>query len=127
MPFSEILTQQLPVVVVRFSDEEPDAKAFEAHLQRMYQLYASHHNIVVVFDTRKARYLSSENRIRQGKWLKEHHSMVAAALKGAAYVASGAMAQMILKGIFLIQKPDWPHKVFTDYDKAIEWAESMKG
>jgi len=117
---TEILTEELPIVIVRVVGS-PSKAQFEAHLARMHALYSTHKNIGVIFDGREAKYMSSENRILQGQWLKTHHDLVAGSLHCAAYVAPNLMGEIILKGIFLLQQPSWPNKIFSSFAKAKEW------
>ncbi len=125
MKYASIDESALPLITIRFAGFEPNVEQFEAYLADMEAMYARNKTFAIVFDATDAKYLNSDLRILQGKWLKAHKETIRQKCLGHAYVVPTAMLQFLLKAIFLVQPPFVPHKVCSSAEDAHAWAEGM--
>ena len=126
MKFVSIDKGRFPVVVVKMHHSTPSQEEFDYYLAQMEKIYSDHSGLIVIYDTEKLRYLESKYRIQLGKWLKTNQELISHAVKGAGYVMNNPIASMMLKGIFMIQTPKWPHKVLPNFEAALHWAENFQ-
>ncbi len=123
MKYVAIDKSKFPVIALQFGNFEPSAQQFEEYLDEMQKLYESEEKYVIIFDSSKSQYLSTENRIKQGVWMKKNDALTKEKVLGLAFVVPSIMIRMLLNAIFLIQKPSVDYKVCTKMEEAVEWAE----
>ncbi len=125
MKFCEIETEKYPLIYVTFNSENPTEEDVDQYLTDMTKIYQTYKNIVVIYISDKIRYMIASNRIKIGNWLKENAHTIKNSALGVAYVSKNILVSMVLKGIFLIKKPDWPNKICSTIAEAEKWAESL--
>lgn len=122
MKFVDIDRSQAPVLVYKFSSKDPSDQEFEAYLKDLVNDWKSYSGSVIINDLSEAKYLSSENRIKVGKVMKDNEEMMTQSVKALVYVMPSVILNMLLKGIFAIKKPPVEVKIVKTREEAIRWA-----
>ena len=124
MKFVEIDKSNEPVVVYEFSSKDPTPQEFDAYIKDLTEDIHNLSGAVVVNDLSNAKYLSSENRIKAGKVIKDNESVVKQNIVAIVYVMPSVVLNMLLKGIFAIKKPPVEVKIVKTRAEAMQWASS---
>lgn len=125
MHYVEITKPEPQIIVVTVQKPEPTIEEFQDYLNRMLKVYQKHQDIVVIYDTSKSKFLKADFRIKLGLWLKKHRELINQTVYGVAYVFDTPITMMMMKGVFLVQKPIWRNKVFSKKQKALDWAHQL--
>lgn len=122
MKFVEIDRSQAPILVYKFSSKDPTDQEFEAYLKDLVNDWKSNSGAVIISDLSEAKYLSSENRIKVGKVMKDNEEMIKANVRAIVYVMPSVVLNMLLKGIFAIKKPPVEVKIVKTREEALNWS-----
>lgn len=125
MKVADIDTSQFPVVIIKLKETKVSETEFDEYLEAVKQVYEQNHDFVVIYDSSEAGYMPSNLRIKQGAWLKENRDLIKSRIFGASYVLANTMAKVLLKGIFLLQKPLWENKITSSRGEAFAWAKQI--
>ena len=121
-PYVAIDDAAFPLVRVTFGDGEPTDAEFDAYLNTLLSLSERQQPHVLLINAEKAKFLRAELRIRQGEWLKKYDVLIRTYLLGCAFYVPAAIAKIMLKAIFLVQKPAFAYVVSDRVEEAEAWA-----
>lgn len=124
MKYVEIDKSNEPVVVYEFSSKDPTPQEFDAYIKDLTEDVHNLNGVVMVNDLSNAKYLSSENRIKAGKVIKDNEAVVKKNIVAIVYVMPSVVLNMLLKGIFAIKKPPVEVKIVKTRAEAMQWASS---
>ncbi len=125
MSYVKITKPEPEIILVTAQKPEPSSpEDFQDYLTKMLEIYRTHQNIVVIYDTSQSKFLKAEYRIKLGNWLKTNKELIHKKVYGVAYVTT-PISTIMMHGIFLVQKPLWRNKIFTNLDHAFEWAHQL--
>lgn len=119
--FSQTDDARFPIVLVTLNDFEPTLDEFNHHLDELTQLTSSQ-GVVLMLDISKSKFLPSEHRIAAGKWLKTESEKMKNNLKGLVFINSSVIMSVVLKGVFLVNKPPVDYLVASSLEEALRWA-----
>ena len=122
MKYFEIDKTHFPVILIRINPIEMSLKDQQEYLEKVYELVEQFPGLVLITDISKGKPLSSEVRIYQGNWNKKHEAFLKQRLNGLVFVNESIIMTIVLKGIFLVQKPPVTHTVVTNLEDALQWA-----
>ena len=125
MEYISVDKTKFPIIRIIMKKDEPSDEEFNDYLQTMYDIYSSNKGIVIIYDTRKSKYLKSKHRVKLGNWLKTNKQIINNAVLGVSYLVASPIGKIMLKGIFLVQKPIWKNKIVTSLDDAYAWANKL--
>jgi hypothetical protein len=112
---------KFPIVISRCQKFIPTPEEFR-QMQVDLETYASNHqDYVSIFDLTDLAFLSSEFRISQAKWSKRNDPMFVKQNIRFAFCTPSSIAQIMLKGVFLINKPGVPYTVVSSVEQGIAW------
>lgn len=114
-----------PIVLVNISSQEPTVQEYEEYLDELLAIHRGDARFVIIFDTSRSKFLSSELRIKQGNWLKQHDERLQRHAIAHVFVINSIMVSMILKGIFMIKKPVTNYTIVSSLNEAMAWAEQQ--
>lgn len=109
-----------PLVLITFQGV-PSDEVFDEYLAGMRRLLDKKEKHVYLLDGRKGGLLSREQRIKQGRWLKENKEDIVLYSLGAAVVLNSAVLRFVLTTIFLIQSPLAPQVVVSTMEEGRAW------
>lgn len=121
MKFVEIDETKLPIITIQFQAFSPNDEQFGEFLADIEIVYRNHTGVVLVYDGRNLNFVSSKQRIRLGKWLKENKELVKSAIKGSCYIIPGGISRLMMNAVFIIQKPEWETKIVKTQEEADVW------
>ncbi|NBP71352.1 MAG: hypothetical protein EBR30_20815 [Cytophagia bacterium] len=128
MKYADLDFSHQPHVIVRVNPIDPTEQQFENYLEELNKVAHEMKNGVLIFEISKAKFLSSEKRIKIGNWLKTHDAIVKKNICGFCYVNTAFIPMTILKGILMVNKPPVPYTVLSSEKEAMAWAkEKMAG
>ncbi|MCC5944987.1 MAG: hypothetical protein JJT94_08620 [Bernardetiaceae bacterium] len=126
--YTQIDTENFPIITVTYSDRTPTEAEFDAYLQdildKVYNAFAT--DFVIIFDARDAKpYLASKLRIKQGNWITEHTEIIQKHCKSWVFVQPNTILQYTLKAIFAISPPPVSYKIYRDIKEAEDYAKAL--
>jgi hypothetical protein len=112
---------KFPIVIYRYQKFTPTPEEFR-QMQLDLETYAlGHQDFVSIIDLTDLSFLPSEFRISQAKWSKRNDPMFIKQKVKFAFCTPSSIAQIMLKGVFLISKPGVPHTVVSSIDQGVAW------
>ena len=75
---------------------------------------------LVVF-TRDFLGITVEERRSISQWLSKNLAALEKYCVGQAYVPGNVLERMMLRSVFLLQRPPYPYKVFAELEPALDW------
>jgi len=116
----------LPVIIITFSDAEPKSVAeFAQYLDHMLSFYKENEKLVLIFDSTKAKYLSTEYRIMQGKWMKQNKDVIAKQAQKMIFIIPSLAINLLFRTILAIQPLPAPNLVVKTMAEALHEAEQV--
>jgi hypothetical protein len=109
--------------LVQVNDIEPTDDVFQEYIQFCIESTRELKGAVIQ-DISKAKFLSSQQRIKLSHVIKVNSELIKQNWTSIAYVNTSLVASIILKGVLLATPLPVKHKVFTDLDPAVKWCES---
>lgn len=116
--YATIDTTAFPLITISFSAFEPTLNEFKAYLREMEEMYTLEGSMVIIFDASRTKYLSSELRIEQGKWLKAHKELIKSKVPLMVFVIPNPLVQMVFKGILRAEPLPAPYKIASNLQEA---------
>ncbi|HAA15987.1 MAG TPA: hypothetical protein DCE41_31505 [Cytophagales bacterium] len=99
-------------MLIEYQEMAPSLAQFDEHLKELDDfLVHQKRNVVVLDGTKSKNFLPSPIRIRQAEWLKENFDTLRAKSPLYIYVVPNTIAQLMMKGVFLLTKNPTPYKV----------------
>jgi hypothetical protein len=110
------------IIYIKFSAEDPSEADFDEYLSNMTKIVTEEKRKLLIFDSSHAKYLSSDLRIKQGKWLKKHQQQLEKYIIGGAFIIPSMVIRVVFNCILAIQKLPYPHTVVSNKEDAFNWA-----
>ncbi|WP_027004036.1 hypothetical protein [Hugenholtzia roseola] len=124
-PYATFDNHLFPIQIVTFAAHDPTEEEFDQYLKQLAEIFEKKKPFVRILDASKVKYLASNLRIKQGKWIKEHNELLKTYSLGTAYVIPSTMLQFLLKAIWLVSDQTNEKKVFSTLQDAKLWAEGQ--
>lgn len=106
------------ILLVKFNSR-PSKGDFDKYLAELKRWYSEvEESMIVIFDARKARYVSSNLRHKQAQWIKENKSLIREKLILVIYVIDNPVIKFVLEAIFLLHKSPVPFEIVKTRDDA---------
>ncbi len=99
----EIVEMKSNVIRVTFS-QEPSREEYNKYLIDLLKLIHLKATISLLFVLPNS-YMSSELRIIQGNWIRDNEELLRKKVRHSVFITPSFLATVVLKGIFLINKP----------------------
>ncbi|HAA14952.1 MAG TPA: hypothetical protein DCE41_25980 [Cytophagales bacterium] len=122
MQYATISLPEPGIMLIDYHNIEPTEEQFEAYLDEVTAFMKEHHNNIVIMDGTHGKFLPAKLRIRQGEWIKEHYDFLKQNSPLNIYVVTNMIVKMMMRGVFVVQKPPTPHKVVTSREEALNIA-----
>lgn len=120
--YAEIDMTNFPVVIIKYNSQEPTLTEFKEYLSDMDKMYKTEGKRVVIFDASNTKYLSSELRIEQGKWMRENRELLKSKVNNMIFVIPNILVQIIFKGILIVEPLPVDYKLAKNMSEALEIA-----
>jgi len=99
-------------MLIEYEEMVPSLNQFEEHLKELDEfLLTQKRNVVVLDGTKSKNFLPSSIRMRQAEWLKQNFNILREKSPLYIYVVPNTIAQLMMKGVFLLTKNPTPYKV----------------
>jgi hypothetical protein len=92
-----------PIFIIRINPVDPSDEEFDAYIKTTFELVKTVPRGALIFNITKAKFLSSNKRIKIANMFKVHRSLFVNNVAGIVYVNSSFIPMTILKGIFFDQ------------------------
>lgn len=106
------------VIKITFSEIEPDNNLFNKYLKFLDDIYAKKEKIILVYDSSKAKYLSSELRVKLGIWYKTNSEAVKQYNHHTIFIINSMMIRFVLNAIFVVEKPVYKYDIVKSMEEA---------
>lgn len=123
--FINLDISKFPVVIARYQKFTPSPEEFRAMQEELEAYAKGNRDFVMVIDLTDLTFLPSEYRISQAKWARQNDSLFVKQNMMLAFCTPSSIAQIMLKGVFLISKPGVPHCVVSSIDQAFAWGQQQ--
>lgn len=123
--FITIDNSQFPIAVARYQSFIPTIDEFLQMQADLATFFETHKDFVAIIDLTHMSFLPSELRIKQAKWSSQIDPILKKNNIRLAFTTPSLIAQMMLKGVFLISKPAVPHTVTSTIENATKWAKDQ--
>jgi hypothetical protein len=120
--FVTIESTRFPLVAAKFADFIPTMEEFLDMQAKLTKFVQTHTDFVLIVDMSQMQFMPSEHRIAQANWQKQSNPLFLKQRMSLAFCTPSIIAQMMLKGVLIINKPSVPYTVVSSIDKATEWA-----
>lgn len=118
-------TAKLPILFVTFGAEPTTPEEFKTYLETYKKHLESNEKLILIFDASKAKYLSAEYRIMQGKWLKDNKDLLSNKALKMIFVIPSLAINLLYKTILAIQPLPAPNTVVKTMEEALAEAEEL--
>ncbi|MEL6535225.1 MAG: hypothetical protein AAFQ98_07440 [Bacteroidota bacterium] len=120
MTFAFLSIPEPNIMLIEYQEMVPTLEEFETHLKELEDLMSRQKQNVVILDgTRSKKFLPSPLRIRQADWIKENFEELRQKTPLNIYVVPSTIAQLMMKGVFLLTKNPSPYKVVKSRSAAL--------
>jgi hypothetical protein len=123
--FIEIDDSRFPIVIATFQNFVPTNEEFLQMQADLQTFDASHTNFTQIIDLSKMPFLPSEFRIAQAKWAAANDALFIQQKMKIVFSTPSFIAQMMLKGVFLLYKPGVPFTVVSSIEEGVRWSEAQ--
>lgn len=116
MKYADFDYSKYPEVFIKMNPILPttqEQKLFFADFERMLQM---HDKAFVIFNSKDQKLISSEARIQAGQWMKSIHHIFPSKINALFFTEASIWLNMVLKAIFMINKPPVPIHVCNTLD-----------
>ncbi len=104
---------------------EPTDQELNDWMVFLDKLLVERQRVASIYQMTNMKFLKAEHRIAIGNWTKKQSVPIKEKTIGVGYKTDGILGKMILNGIFLIQKPEYPTLISTKDDEINEWIEDL--
>ena len=123
MKFAEVESQYHPLLQITLNPVEPTPAQLEAYFREFQtmldNLKSQPGKAVLLVDATKAKFLSSQTRISIGKFLKENDALMKNHLEVVVQVIPNTILTIVLKGIYLVQKPSISTEISDNLERGM--------
>ncbi|WP_448518605.1 hypothetical protein [Rhodoflexus sp.] len=119
MDYVTIDESKWPIVLITFNENEPTVEEFDRYLDQIYELYTRRQPVCFVLDATKSKYLSSELRIKQGNWVKQHKELIAEFQRCMIFVIPNMMVRFIFDAVLLVSPLPTPYLVVKSVEEGM--------
>lgn len=120
MPY-ESDKSQWPLLITYPIGEATDDD-IEQYLEDQAQALARNAPHVVIMDASRGKAMGAAHRRRISQWVKDNAEALGTYRKGLAFVSASTVVRGILTATYWLFPPPYPYKVFSDPDRAKQWA-----
>ena len=123
MKYAELTTPKPGIVCIHYQNIIPTSEEFDEYLMELTDYMRLHDQHIVIMDgTPCEKYLPADLRKRLANWMSEHFDELRARSPLYIYVVPSTIAQLMIKGVFLLTKSPVPYKVVDSKEKAYQLA-----
>ncbi len=126
MKYATVDGSQKPILHIVINGIDPTPEQLDEHFAEwkamLEELADFPYPCVIIVDATQSKFLSSEVRIKIGKFLNDNDVLMKKHIKLIVQVISNPLINIILKGILLVQKPSVPQTVVNSMSKALALA-----
>jgi len=98
------------------TDEE-----FDRYIERLEELIGRKTEYVVVVEATRSKAMNSRQARKMAEWTKRHATALRTYCRGIAFVIPSLFVRGILRAIWAMQSPPYPHTVVETTAEALEW------
>ncbi|MEL6538133.1 MAG: hypothetical protein AAFQ98_22130 [Bacteroidota bacterium] len=124
MKFASVQLSDSDVIEIKYNKVEPTREQFETYLDEILDLVKKFPGTGQLYDGTHIKLLPAEMRIRHGKWIKENEDLFISNVTVSAFVIPNMLARMVLRGVFLIQKPVTPYTIVSSREEGLAYIKS---
>lgn len=125
MNFLDVDCSHRNIVIITVLKENPSPEEMTACFLDMDKIYLGESKRFLIYDFTKIKYLPAKYRIQIGSYLKKNIIEGRKRIIGSAYIIKNQIDKLLLNGVFLIQKPQWPTKIVANMHEAKECAQTI--
>jgi len=116
-----VSTDDWPLVFVTLPAVQSDEEVLD-YFDELRACRVRYEPYAIVVDATASRGFSAKQRRMQADYVSEGLESSRRYLKGLAFVAPSQLIRGMLTAIFWFQRPESPHRVFTNREDAVAWA-----
>ena len=120
MAVIEVSLQHWPIVMSMFTGP-PSIKDVKHYLARADNGLARKEPFTLILDGMKINSLGAQQRKLFGDWLRTRKEDLEKYCLGQSYIMQSIIQRMILRSVFMIQKPPMPYEISPSIDASLAW------
>lgn len=125
MKFASITLEHPKTIKVTYTGIQPSPEQFEDYLIELAAMVKANRGCAQIFDATHIRVLPADLRIRHGQWMKENERLFTDDVSVTALIVPHMLARLVMRGVYLIQKPYSPYVVVSTTEEALKYVEEM--
>ncbi len=119
MKYAEYDLSKLPVVQVMINKVDVSISDYKNDVLAMQtKILNDHSSTVWIINSKHTKLLPSEHRIAAGNWIKENMTKIKERVIVVILIECSFWTEMVLKSIFLVNKPPVRFEILKDLDAA---------
>ena len=115
-----------PVCVDKMSGVATDEDVERYNAQRLARLRRGEVHVQVI-DAANAARMNAEQRRRLAEFNREHREAQRRLVAGVAFIGGSPLVRALLRTVYRLQPPSYPHATFDAREAAIQWALARLG
>ncbi len=104
---------------------DPSDQEIKEFLDVSDKILAENKRTATIYELSEMKFLKAEHRIAIGNWTKKNNDIIKKNTIAVGYKTDSVLGKMVLNGIFLIQKPVFPHLISTNSNELLKWVEEQ--
>lgn len=122
MKHATVNTSNYPIVVVTFAPVGNTREGIDDYINEMAALIEKGKNLIIIYDTTKAKYLPAEARIKIGNYLRDNADLIQNTCKAFVYIIDSVIGRVVTNCIFAINPPPVPYAIFNSLEQGERWS-----
>ena len=122
MKYASLSIPEDGILLIDYHSIEPTEAEFDEYLKETEEFMMSHNHNVVIMDGTESKFLPAKLRIKQGEWMKKNFEFLKKNSPLNIFVIPNPIVKMIMRGIFVVQKPPTDYKVVGTREEALNLA-----
>ena len=117
----EIDYKHWPLVLLKFQGA-PTRTDIKHFLTRSDIYLDRREHYAMVYDTQQFESLGHAERRLLSDWIKANTEFLREYCLGQAYILNSLVQRMVLRSVFMLQRPPFPFAVFSSRKEAVSWS-----
>ncbi len=104
---------------------EPTDQEVNEWIGIVEKILAERQRVASIYQMANMKFLKSDHRIMIGNWLKKESVNIRTKTIAVGYCTDSVLGKMVLSGIFLVQKPEFPYMTSTNKEDVLKWIDEQ--
>ncbi len=120
-PYVKVNVARFPIVDITMLPEVPTSEQMDDYIIYYDKLHSQPNPFVMLMEFPKQMvFMKANERIKFGNWMKNNKEKMKVC-KAAAFVMTNPIHNVLMKGVFLVQTPEYEYTVVNSMEKAEKW------